>query len=235
MSAGSLRNIAELNNRQISIRPLTGNDSDAYRALRQRILALGEGKYFSSSYTRENQFVTELQWRRWCTESREHCIIGTFLGEHLIGIMAISMYGQPKDQIAEWDSTWLDPKYRTLGIAKLAYDKVWKWTQDNGYTKAIVDIKAGNERSLHIRKQQGAVYSHTKHNEMWADGSVADTHYFALNLFQPAHTADKLDVNAARQIQKTLSALEAVIEESLNLVVMHDEKRADTANNRYVA
>ena len=54
-------------------------------------------KSSSDSYDRENRFTTEAQWREWCTEKREHCTIGTFIGNELIGIMGIVwLYGPPE-------------------------------------------------------------------------------------------------------------------------------------------
>jgi len=54
---------------QVVFRPLTAADSDAYRRLRQRILDIGEGKYFNSSYDKERNFTTEDQWRERCADS----------------------------------------------------------------------------------------------------------------------------------------------------------------------
>jgi hypothetical protein len=49
------------------IRTLTAKDAMAYRALRQRILQSGDGRYFSDNYEREAGLDTE-GWRDWCTE-----------------------------------------------------------------------------------------------------------------------------------------------------------------------
>jgi hypothetical protein len=101
---------------QVTVRPLCADDSPAYHALRSRILALGEGKYFSDSYLREKSFVSENDWREWCTEKREHCTIGTFIGSELVGTMGIVRYGTPEDRTVEWEVTWMDPRYRTVAL-----------------------------------------------------------------------------------------------------------------------
>ncbi|MDX2028382.1 MAG: GNAT family N-acetyltransferase [Alphaproteobacteria bacterium] len=188
------------------IRPLTADDSVAYRDLRTKILAIGDGKYFSDSYEREKQFTTEHQWRDWCTETREHCIIGIFDELNLIGVMMITMQGLPGSVVAEWEATWLDPRYRGCGIAKPAYEKVQQWSRDNGYEYAVVYIRDDNQRSREIREKQGFTYVRTKHEETWADGSKGDAHFFVLDLLAKdlAHSPYR---RATETLEETLTAL----------------------------
>jgi len=191
----------------ITVRPLTPDDSEAYRALRRKILEIGDGKYFSDSYDRENHFTTDDQWREWCTEKREHCTIGTFIGNELIGIMGIVMYGPPETLAVEWEATWLDPRYRRFGIARLAYEKVQQWTRDQGYEYAIVFIREENFRSREIREKQGAVFLKTKRNVAWADGSIADVHSFLIDLSPTAARLQDPHKRALRQLASTLAFL----------------------------
>ena len=163
------------------IRPLNVGDTAAYRVLRQKILAIGDGRYFSDSYTREAA-LNEQQWLNWCTETPEHCILGMFDNGHLIGTMMATQLGAPEELTVEWEAIWLDPLYRKQGIAKNAYEQVEQWTLDQGYDRVVLYIRADNARSQEIHRKQGAIYTHTKHNEVWADGSVADTHCFVLRL-----------------------------------------------------
>lgn len=167
---------------QISIRPLTGEDCNAYRALRQKILDIGDGRYFSDSYTREQQLTTDQLWRDWCTEKSEHCIMGTFADKELVGVMMITQQGQPDSPVVEWEATWLDPHYRSGGVAKAAYEQVNQWTLDQGYAFAAVFIRDDNKHSQDIRRKQGFVYAYTLYDEVWADGSVGNTHAFLLDL-----------------------------------------------------
>jgi RimJ/RimL family protein N-acetyltransferase len=167
---------------QVTVRPLCADDSPAYHALRSRILALGEGKYFSDSYLREKSFVSENDWREWCTEKREHCTIGTFIGSELVGTMGIVRYGTPEDRTVEWEVTWMDPRYRNCGLARQAYEKVEQWTRVQGYKHVVLFIRADNLRSRAIRKKQGAIFTGLKPGEIWADGSVADAHCFRIDL-----------------------------------------------------
>ena len=113
----------------IHIRPLTGNDVPAYRALRQRILDLGDGSCFSNSYIREKNLQTDDAWREWCTETPDHCIFGTFDNDELIGVMMVTRYDGFGDRTVEWEAVWLDPRYRRLGIAKCAYEMAQQWTE----------------------------------------------------------------------------------------------------------
>lgn len=167
---------------RVVIRPLAAADSGAYRRLRQHILEIGEGKFFSSSYTREQQFTTEDQWRERCAETAVRCTIGIFVDGDLVGIMGILPYGDPRYLITEWESTWIDPRYRRSGIARQAYEQVRAWSHDHGYRYAVIDIRADNTRSREIREKQGAMYLFTRRNMTWADGSAADADYFLLHL-----------------------------------------------------
>ena len=164
-----------------TLRPLTAKDVEAYRALRQKVLAIGDGRYFSDSYTREAQ-LNERQWREWCTETPEHCIFGTFDKDRLIGVMMITQHGAIQDRTVEWEAIWLDPHYRKQGIAKRAYEQIQKWTIEQGYNRVALYIRADNLRSQQIHRNHGAQYLHIKRAEIWADGSVEDTLCFALDL-----------------------------------------------------
>jgi L-amino acid N-acyltransferase YncA len=174
------------------IRPLTGDDSHAYRALRQRILDTGDGRYFSDSYEREAKLTTEQLWRDWCSEKREHCIMGTFANKALVGVMMITQQGNTQSPVVEWEATWLHPDFRMGGVAKMAYQRVHDWTRQQGYTFAAAFIREDNWRSQEIRTRQGFQRVYTIPNERWADGSVASTHAYVLDLRTPPdHAAQR--------------------------------------------
>jgi RimJ/RimL family protein N-acetyltransferase len=201
---------------RVVIRPLAAADSEAYRRLRHHILEIGEGKFFSSSYTKEQQFTSEDQWRERCTETPVRCTIGIFVEGALVGIMGILPYGDPGNLTTEWEATWIDPKYRRSGIARQAYEKVRAWSHEHGYRYAIIDIRADNTRSREIREKQGAMYLCTKRNVTWADGSTADAHFFMLNLSPEAERS--------RSMGQAVGFLEAA------LAFLKQEQRAETAD-----
>jgi RimJ/RimL family protein N-acetyltransferase len=169
----------------ISIRPLTAADVAAYRALRQRVLDLGDGKYFSDSYTREAT-LDEPGWREWCTEKPDHCIMGTFDRDRLIGVMMITQHGEPAANTVEWEAIWLEPDYRGKKIASLAYREVWHWSTRHDYDTVALFIRADNQHSIDIHRALGAVYQYTKDKpEIWADGSIANVEVYQLRLTAP--------------------------------------------------
>ena len=92
----------------IYIRPLTGDDVAAYRAIRQRTLNLGDGRCFSDSYIREKQLSNEHAWCEWCTERPDHVIFDTFDKTELIGVMMVTQYNTLGDDIVEWEAVWAD-------------------------------------------------------------------------------------------------------------------------------
>ena len=184
---------------QIYLRPLTGDDVAAYRALRQRILDLGDGGCFSDSYIREKNLKTLHAWREWCTETPDHCIFGTFDDDTLIGVMMVTRYEGFGDRTVEWEALWLDPRYRRLGVARKAYQLAQQWTETHGYNRVVGFIRTDNDRAREIFERLGGKYIFTKRDEVWADGSVADFHTFLLDL----HPA-KLDAKRLRKLHDAL-------------------------------
>ena len=209
----------------VVIRPLTADDSEAYQALRKRILDIGDGRYFSASYRRDKTFVTEAQWRGWCTETHEHCVMGTFFDGELVGIMTAIAQEPVEHLTAEWDSVWLDLKYRQCGIARLSYKKLEKWTRDNGYKYVETFVRADNHRVLGIRKKLGSIHTHTKRNEIWADGSVGDAYFFKIVLDQ-ANSETPYD-QATNQLGAMLDFLKPDQPENVKEVVGRSKMATD--------
>jgi GNAT superfamily N-acetyltransferase len=191
---------------RIVIRPLTAADSHAYRRLRQHILDIGDGRVFSSSYTREQQLTSEQQWREWCTETPTRCTIGSFVNDKLVGITCILVCGDPRNLTVEWYSTWMDPQYRRSGLAKQAREKVREWSYAHGYRYAITDIRADNTLFREVREKEGAMYLFTQRDVTWADGSTADTNFFMLNL-SPGAERSRSAGQAAALLEAALAFL----------------------------
>jgi GNAT superfamily N-acetyltransferase len=190
---------------RFEIRSLTGHDAEAYRALRQRILALGDGRFFSDSYEREGRLITPGRWRDWCEEKRGHCIMGTFANDALIGVMMITQQGEGSP-VVEWEATWLDPLFRRHGIGKAAYEQVYQWSLERGFDFAAVFIRADNRRSQDIRRQQGFAYAYTVEGETWADGSTADANAYVMGLRAP--TPEERRQIALDHLQEVLAFLD---------------------------
>jgi RimJ/RimL family protein N-acetyltransferase len=178
---------------QAVFRPLIASDSEAYRRLRQRVLDVGEGKFFNTSYTKDREATTEDHWRERCAQTPLRCTIGMFVDGELVGIMGILPYGDPANRMAELESTWIDPKYRRSGVAKQAYEQVRQWCLAHGYRYAILEIRADNARSREIREKQGAVYLFTRRDVAWADGSSADTVFYLLDYLAGTDRSKSLD------------------------------------------
>jgi RimJ/RimL family protein N-acetyltransferase len=198
---------------RVVMRPLTAADSAAYRRLRQHILAIGEGRFYSTTYTLERQLTTEEQWREWCTESPVRCTIGFFLEGELIGIMGVASYGDPEHGIAEIGSSWIPPEYRSSGLAIRGRERVRDWCREHGYSYTVVDIRADNPRRRETREREGAVYVYTKRNVTWADGSSADA-----NLLMESLTPG---TEKSRSLGQAVAFLEAAL-----VFVKHEQLEA---------
>lgn len=164
------------------IRILTADDWAAYRSLRQNIIAIGDGRFFADSYAREAELTTVAQWRDWCTEKSAHCIFGSFVDGALVGVVMVTQLGPQADCIAEWEASWLNPRYRGSGITKAVYRQVQQWTMEQGYEYVRVFIRANNAHWQDVRRKLGFYSIGTKRALTWADGSVADAHIFELDL-----------------------------------------------------
>jgi GNAT superfamily N-acetyltransferase len=187
----------------VVIRPLTAADSAAYRRLRQHVLDIGEGGFFSTSYPAERRLTTEEQWGEWCTETPVRCTIGFFIDGDLIGHMGAVSYGDPRNLTAELLGSWISPKYRRSGLAKLGREKVREWCREHGYRYVITDIRSDNRGRLETRRKEGAVYLYTKPNVTWADGSTADAHNIMESLTPGTETS--------RSVSQAVAFLEAAL------------------------
>jgi GNAT superfamily N-acetyltransferase len=167
---------------EVQVRPLTAGDCHAYRALRQRIYRSKDARFFSDSYEREAR-LTEPQWREWCEEKPEHCILGTFNGDELVGILMITRQGDLKSPVVEWEAVWLDPRFRrTKAGGKQFAEHAREWTKDRGYKYAAVFIRDEYTPSRDHCRGMGFTHLYTIPSETWADGSVEDTEGLILDL-----------------------------------------------------
>jgi RimJ/RimL family protein N-acetyltransferase len=198
---------------RVVMRPLTGADTAAYRRLRQHVLDIGEGKFYSTSYTVEQQLTSEQQWREWLTETPVRCTIGSFIEGDLIGIIGVASYGDPRNRIVEFNASWIPPKYRRSGLARLARDRARRWSLEHGYRYGVVDIRVDNTRMQELRRNEGAVYLYTRRNVTWADGSTADTNVFMEDLTAGAESPRSLD--------QAIAFAEAVL-----VLLKHDQHEA---------
>jgi RimJ/RimL family protein N-acetyltransferase len=178
---------------RIVLRPVTGADSAAYRRLRQHVLDIGEGRFYSSSYTDEQKLTTEDHWRDWLTESPVRCTIGSFIDGELIGVIRAACYGDPSNRVAEFGASWIPRKYRRSGLARRGRDKAREWALEHGYRYGVIDIRSDNTPMQDTRKKEGAVYVYTKRNVTWADGTTDDAHYFMEDLVLGAEATRSLD------------------------------------------
>jgi RimJ/RimL family protein N-acetyltransferase len=179
---------------RVEIRPLVGDEASIYFPLRDGILKSGDGHFFSDSYTRERKLLTPEQQRDWCTESREHCIMGAFANGALVGIVMITQYGAPENSTVEWEAAWVDLRYRGSGLTKALYERVEQWTVDQGYNFVEVHIRSDNKRWLGVRQKLGFDQVGIRRVEEWADGTPGDSLIFRLDLHAPTleHTVRHL-------------------------------------------
>ena len=162
------------------IRPLTATDTPMYRALRRKILASRDAQYFSDSFERE-RILSDNQWLDWCSEKHEHTILGAFDEAALVGIIMITGQGDKNSPLAEMEAAWVHPHYRGRFGYRL-YKAGLDCAKARGYDYVISFLRDNAKTSTRLCKALGYVYAYTVKDEIWADGSIADTHAYLLDL-----------------------------------------------------
>jgi len=214
----------------ISIRPLTSADTPKYRTLRQEILASKDAKYFSDSFERERSLNDE-QWAEWCSEKREHTILGAFDKEALVGIIMITGQGKESTTLAEMEAAWLQPQYRGLTGYRL-YKAGLDWAKNRGgYEFVISCIRDTASASIRLCQALGYVYAYTIKDELWADASVADTKAYVISLAgaSPAERTKLSEIDKAYIISLASQTLHAPMTEEAVNVAMPTYYRAGSA------
>lgn len=197
---------------RFDLRPLTENDVDAYRALRSKIRNGDGARNFADSYTKEDR-LDEQSWREWCAVKREHYIVGAFDKEKknkLASIMMVTGQGPANSLIAEWETTWIEPEYRSSGLAKFAYEEVSRLTKEFGYQHAAVFIRHDNHHSRAIREKQGFTYLAT-HDVEWADRTIAPSNLYILDLFPDSPAEQSSHERAKRRLKDTLESMKGEV------------------------
>ena len=196
---------------RFDIRLLNGgkDDTAAYRALREKIRNGDGARNFADSYTREDE-LNEPLWREWCAAKREHCIVAAFDRKEdnkLASIMMITAQGPANSLVAELEATWVELEYRGSGVAKRCYEEVQKTAMEIGYQHAVVFIREDNHHSRKIREAQGFTHVRTKKDEHWADGSIADTNLFILDLYPDCPASENPHERAIHRLEETIKSM----------------------------
>lgn len=76
----------------------------------------------------------------------------------------------------------MHPFYRRKGITRRLYQAAEHWTRLHGYHAVALYIRADNDRSQSIHIRHGARQIGLKRAEQWADGSIADTYCFKMDV-----------------------------------------------------
>lgn len=126
----------------ISIRSLTADDWHVLRAFRLRSLQ-DSPKAFTSTYGRESTF-DEATWRKQAEESQWFVACD---GAQSVGIAA-GVTGWTNDPTKrELMAMWVDPSYRSKGVARTLLDAVADWARAQGASTLRLGVVEGNDRA----------------------------------------------------------------------------------------
>ena len=175
---------------QMSIRVLTAKDARSFRSIRLEALKRKEsGKYFGTSYEEEKKQSLD-QWRARCSEDADHCVVGLFDNNKLVGISAVTKYDEERVLLG---SSYIKPRYRHRKFAPSLNRARIEWAkQQHQFKQAIFFIRDGNIPSMRMHEKYTAAAANDnaepiRHvyddpNMRWANGEIAPGRWYQVRL-----------------------------------------------------
>ena len=145
---------------KMGLRPLTGQDGDALRAVRLEALTF-DPSVFAASF-KEEWALTAPQWRERAAQTSDGCWIGVFSGDDLIGLTQATTWDYDiSGQSVVFRSSYLKPEYRRQGAARLMSEARQEWARAQSKYKSIWLFHRKGHWIKKCVNDFGAVYSHT--------------------------------------------------------------------------
>ena len=163
---------------QITIRPLTEDDWQAFSELRLAALKECPG-FFGKSYEEEKN-NTQVSWQEWF-EQEGKCIFGIFDYEKLMGIQGIATYNMDSTAGMIWGS-YISPQYRGHSYSPILYKACVDWgIKYLPWKKIVVSHREDNEASKKANQKFGFVFTY-RESKTWPDGKTIDQLWYELEL-----------------------------------------------------
>lgn len=155
----------------ITCRILLPSDASSYKDIRTEALSGDDRRFFTADPDKEFAYTLD-DWKRVCTETYNHAVIGAFIRNKLVGVMTADR--SPDDMTgltSYYCSEYVRPAFRHMGIARQMLMTRDGWALNNDFDKARFTIRTDNEW-LNRQVRHGAKI--VKELQMpFADGSVA--------------------------------------------------------------
>jgi len=165
-----------------SVRTLTGADGNAFKALRLQALE-NEGRFFAASYEDEKK-LSDGQWRERCTPARDHCLVGIFKEDELIGATAAMKWdGDLGGRTALFRTSYIRPDDRGKGLSSLLFTSRILWAKRDGrFDSALLFHREGHWIGELLKHMGAREEPALRRPVQWANGETADAIWYRMNL-----------------------------------------------------
>ncbi|MER2519414.1 MAG: GNAT family N-acetyltransferase [Bdellovibrionales bacterium] len=173
----------------VSIRPLTPDDWQAFQALRLEALK-AYPHFYCSSYQSEAGYDQEKIKKYWLNGGNKS-VFGLFDGDALIGITGVFTWKEDAaGKTGVMGASYIRPSHQGRGYSRLLYQARIDWAMEHKeWSKLVVSHRASNERSRRANQAFGFVLTH-KSSHAWPDGTHEDELHYEMDLAaRRAHAA----------------------------------------------
>jgi len=164
----------------ITLRPLTKAEWVMVKDLRLHALKTEPGVFVSSF---DSEVIRSArQWQE-TIHGADHQVFGLFDRERLIGLTAVfTSLDDPSGQTALLAYSFINPRYRGLGLSRLLYKGRLNWIKSRPkFKRIVVSHRASNERSRRAILRHGFVLS-GKSKRAWPDGTAEWELFYEMNI-----------------------------------------------------
>lgn len=169
-----------MNNNEISVKALTSDDWQTFRAVRLAALKAHPG-VFLRSYE-EAIKISESGWKE-MLDGNGKCIFGLFENNQLIGLAAVFTWlNDPSGQSGLMAMDYIDAKYRGRHLSRLLYEARINWAINyTPFKRLVTSHREDNEASRRANQAFGFKFI-GKELIKWPDGSKALDYKYELDL-----------------------------------------------------
>jgi RimJ/RimL family protein N-acetyltransferase len=165
---------------KITARPLTARDWRIFRDMRILALESEPGVFFAPLSSALSKSPEE--WQSLVSSPTQQAF-GIFDRGRLVGITAVfTSRDDPSGSTAGLAMSFIMPKYRGRGLAKLLFDVRLDWVRARPHFKRVlVSHRESNEASRRANQRQGFLFRR-RVNRTWPDGEVEDELIYELSI-----------------------------------------------------
>jgi len=166
----------------LKTRPLTVEDSLAFKKLRLMALELEPNAFGASFNSEKEQSLTFFEKR--CSQTETNVVFGHFADDLLVGIINL-VRGQSKKVCHQANiySVFTHPDFRCQGISTILLSTIIDYALDQEGLKWLqLAVNATNQAAIHLYQQAGFISWGIQQEALKVDDVYYDEQMMALNL-----------------------------------------------------